>query len=276
MIKVAYENARKERKKTLDHILNVGNNMATENSGRNGFNLQELSADIGEFGNKLPSDVFDTSESSEGYFKDKTISTLQKLQDISEHKEAKMFFGFLIQKFAELAVYKEDEYEKKFCDLILKINSTDLPNKHDIIKKITNIFTRRVILELSDNKDINESKKISYEIAFNKANNYLGNINNISTEISKSAQIEENPQIIARRIKDIIDVLISGFSTEAKHHAYPNIRNKVMMLNPFQLSQKKAPGGAAIGVSISLIKNILNGKDPFFIRLVIANLGRIL
>jgi len=58
--------------------------------------------------------------------------------------------------------------------------------------------------------------------------------------------------------------------------AYPNIRDKVNGLKIQELQHKKSPGGASIGVSISLIKNILNGRDPMFIAAVIAELNRIL
>lgn len=58
-------------------------------------------------------------------------------------------------------------------------------------------------------------------------------------------------------------------SPQSQQKAFPNIKNKINDLNEIDMSQKKQPGGSAIGVSISLVKNILNGHDPYFIRLVI-------
>ena len=92
----------------------------------------------------------------------------------------------------------------------------------------------------------------------------------------KSASIYENPRVVADYIKGIIDVLVARFQPEARARSYPNIRNRLRNLNPSELSGKKSPGGAAIGAAISLIKNILNGRDPHFINLVITNLTRVL
>lgn len=84
----------------------------------------------------------------------------------------------------------------------------------------------------------------------------------------------QNPQYVASQIKQIIDVMISKMSLEAQNRAYPNLSQKIQSLNPHELSMKKTPGGASIGLSISLVKNILNGKDPFFIKLVMDELSR--
>ena len=92
----------------------------------------------------------------------------------------------------------------------------------------------------------------------------------------KESQISlpNNPQYVASRIKQIIDVMVGKMSLEAQYRAYPNISARVQSLNPHELSMKKSPGGASIGMSISLVKNILNGKDPFFIKLVMDELSK--
>lgn len=83
-----------------------------------------------------------------------------------------------------------------------------------------------------------------------------------------------DPKFVAKQIINIIDVLIGGMSPEAQQRAYPNLREKIKDLNAFDMSQKRKPGGSSIGVSIGLVKNILNSRDPHFIRMVIDQIGR--
>lgn len=86
----------------------------------------------------------------------------------------------------------------------------------------------------------------------------------------------DNPKFVAEQIRDIIDVMLSRMSIPAQQRAYPNMRAKIKNLPVDDMAKKKNPGGAAIGVSIGLVKNILNGKDPLFIRMVLNELIGIL
>ncbi len=86
----------------------------------------------------------------------------------------------------------------------------------------------------------------------------------------------ENPKYVAEQIRDIIDVMIGKMSLEARQKAYPNLKGKLNQLNVHEMSTKKTVGGSSIGASISLVKNILNGKDPYFIKMVIDELERTL
>ena len=85
-----------------------------------------------------------------------------------------------------------------------------------------------------------------------------------------------NPKFVADQIRDILDVMIGRMSMEAQVRAYPNLRKRIADLPIIEMSQKKHPGGAAIGVSIGLIKNILNGRDSVFINAVIKELIKVL
>lgn len=94
--------------------------------------------------------------------------------------------------------------------------------------------------------------------------------------IKEARGFPENPKFVAQQIRDIIDVMIGRMSPGAQRRAYPNLRGRIRNLPVSDITVKKNPGGASIGVSIGLVKNILNGRDPFFIKAVIDELGRIL
>ena len=83
-----------------------------------------------------------------------------------------------------------------------------------------------------------------------------------------------DPKFVADKIRDIIDVMIGRMSLEGQQKSYPNLRAKIQELNVSEMAGKRQPGGASVGMSMSLVKNILNGRDPYFIKMVIDELGR--
>ena len=86
----------------------------------------------------------------------------------------------------------------------------------------------------------------------------------------------QSPIYVAETIKNVIEVMLSRMSQEARIRSGPNLISKLQKLSIPEMSNKKSPGGASIGVSISLVKNILNGRDPAFIRLVLSELSNLL
>lgn len=87
---------------------------------------------------------------------------------------------------------------------------------------------------------------------------------------------ETDPKYVAEEVAKIVRIIISKMSIESQNRARINIKNRTLMLNPQDMSQKKTPAGASIGTSIALIKNILNGRDGYFIKLVIDELTKLL
>jgi len=87
---------------------------------------------------------------------------------------------------------------------------------------------------------------------------------------------ETDPKYVAEEVAKIVRIIISKMSLESQNRARINIKNRTLMLNPQDMSQKKTPAGASIGTSIALIKNILNGRDGYFIKLVIDELTKLL
>ena len=93
--------------------------------------------------------------------------------------------------------------------------------------------------------------------------------------MNKLSQLNNNnPTYVAERIYDIISIMVSSMPYENWGNSYRSINEKINEMNVLEISNKKSPGGASIGVSISLIKNILNSKDPYFIRLVLDELSK--
>lgn len=94
--------------------------------------------------------------------------------------------------------------------------------------------------------------------------------------IKTSQYRESDPKYVAEEISKIIRIIISRMSIESQNKSRINIKNRVLRLNPNEMTIKKSPAGASIGTSIALIKNILNGKDGYFIRAVMDELVKLL
>ncbi len=95
----------------------------------------------------------------------------------------------------------------------------------------------------------------------------------MSNSIKKESQLlEHNAIYVAEELHKIIKIMINRMSPEARQRSLKNVSSKIEEFNVMEISNKRAPGGAAIGVSLSLIKNVLNGKDPYFINVVLSDL----
>ena len=90
----------------------------------------------------------------------------------------------------------------------------------------------------------------------------------------KSAQFDNNPAYVSEQLYNIILVMMSRMPQERVRDSYNSVVEKINDINILEVSNKKTVGGAPIGVSISLVKNMLNGKDPYFIRLVLDDLTK--
>ena len=82
----------------------------------------------------------------------------------------------------------------------------------------------------------------------------------------------QDPKYVAESIRNIVRILISKMSIEAQTRAKASLVQKIKNFNVIEMSNKKSPGGASIVTSITVMKNILNSKDPYFINLVILEL----
>jgi len=95
----------------------------------------------------------------------------------------------------------------------------------------------------------------------------------MSDKLKKHSQLlEQNPVYVAEQLHRMIQVMISRMSPESRNKSYQNVSSKLEDFNVVEIASKKAPGGAAIGVSLGLVKNVLNGKDPYFINTVLKEL----
>jgi len=88
----------------------------------------------------------------------------------------------------------------------------------------------------------------------------------------KSQMLESDPIYVAEELHKIIKIMVNRMSFETRRRSFDNISNRIGDFNTVEIANKKSPGGASIGVSLGLVKNVLNGRDPYFINLVLQEL----
>ena len=174
------------------------------------------------------------------------------------------FCDFLIKKVAENNNY----YFEKFGELLSKIYEASKLNADRNIKRVTEKFYKKYNFGLQKGMSAKDASRTGYNSALIEFKKIVKNY-----ELNKSAQLREtDPVYVADQLMNVIKIMITRLKFESRPNAFRSIRNKLEDFNVIEMSNKRAPGGAVIGVSLALIKNMLNARDPYFINMVVDEL----
>ena len=88
----------------------------------------------------------------------------------------------------------------------------------------------------------------------------------------KAQALENDPIYVAEELSKIIHIMLNKISPEKRPGSFVNVKKKLTKFNVMDMYSKKNPGGVALGVSLGLVKNVLNGKDPYYINTVLQEL----
>ena len=80
---------------------------------------------------------------------------------------------------------------------------------------------------------------------------------------------KKNPAEVGMALANIIKILMEKLPHDRKS-SLENMRNKISRLNPNEIALSAMPETAAYGQSITLIKTLLNGYSPEYIKQVIS------
>ena len=190
-------------------------------------------------------------------FDDLSKILLELSDSLDKKREYAMadFSDFLIIKISEI---KNKDYEKLFRMAIINLANSDVINPSDIIQSAVVRYSNMVSGGNSEESAYNDAVKILF------LNDKV---------INKSAQIlEMNPTYVADQLHKIIKIMLAKISPEKRSGSFKNVAEKLSDFNVLEISNKKAPGGAAIGASLGLVKNVLNSKDSYFVNVVLKEL----
>lgn len=177
------------------------------------------------------------------------------------------FAHFLIKKVGSA---KHFSYDKKFNELMIKISQSDLPNVNNLLLHLTRLFNNKYLNNLNSGHNRYDSKRLSYDDVVKVAEQYASSQEYSNIRVAQD--LTSSPQFVANKIYDVISVMVNRMSVKSRPGAYKSIGEKLKNFNVIEIANKNSPGGASIGVSLSLIKNILNGRDGHFIKMVIDEL----
>ncbi len=233
-------------------VINYSDETATENAGRASFIMP---GDTRPISSGLPPE-FEDKLNQDNLKKNLLFLKSKRLNKIESN-----FVSFLLKKVSEDK--EEIPYEKIFMKDMYDIFNSSEVRAMEIVNDLTVIFSEYSTKLISDGIDKNLAIKNAYFYVKEKY------------PIKKNAQVnEKDPKFVAKYVAYIILIMISKFSTKSSANARANLRRRISNMNIQDMSNKKAPAGAAIGTSIALVKNILNGKDPYFIKTVIDEIQR--
>jgi hypothetical protein len=91
----------------------------------------------------------------------------------------------------------------------------------------------------------------------------------VTGELRKLAQAATDlgdPTFAGRAISEIVKFLMRKIPYERRPHSMMSMRQKILELDEYEMASKKSPVTASMGQSITLIKTLLNGKEPAYIR----------
>lgn len=170
-------------------------------------------------------------------------------------------FSLIINKISESI-----DYEKRLKNFIIKVYESDHFDKTNNIKNIVSNYFEYKKMYINQNK----SPLAASKMAFNKSTESF--LSDYELFYKKAQYSENSPVYVAEELAAIIKIMLQRIKPESRLKSMNSIRDKIKDINIPELAGKKSPGGAAIGVTLSLIKNILMARDQFFIDAVLKEL----
>ena len=251
--KISYRSRPVEKHESTKNMpaVSIGDDNTSENAGRYGY--------------IMPGDLYPVSSGNPPEYekkidKNKLKKNLLYLKTKKLDKQSFDFVNFIFRKIAES---ENISYEKLFMKDMFDISISTETRAMEIINDLCVYFSSKIKEIIESGVEKEEAKKQAYAYVKQKY------------PIKKNAQVNErDPKFVAKYIAGIILIMISKFSMKSRLNARSNIRRRVSLMNIQEMSNKKTPAGASIGTSIALVKNILNGKDPYFIKTVIDEIQK--
>lgn len=90
--------------------------------------------------------------------------------DSKNEKKLADFSDFLLSKFAQT---KDIDYTDLYNKLMIRINNSDITNVNETLKKLTNIFSRTLLIEFNKTNDLDSANESAYKKTLHRAEQYM-------------------------------------------------------------------------------------------------------
>lgn len=179
--------------------------------------------------------------------------------------------------FAELckpnySMYKFAQEDVTYSSLMRTIKKE---YSEDVLREFRQIYKDSFDSALLDEESDPES--IALDAAIDFLNDYDDDLDKTSKviEILKIADGKlGNPQDVGIYLADLIRFILRRIDPNSRAKTINNLKQKVLNLNEREIAAKKMPPGASIGQSLVIVKHLLFGKDPQYVREVLNNISQ--
>jgi len=140
----------------------------------------------------------------------------------------------------------------------------------DEVERFRKIFKKEFDKALIDNEE--EPEQIAIEKALQFID--LNKLSYLTEGLAKLGAAElGNPKDVGIYLASLIKFILRKISDKNRNKSIKNLKNKIYLLNEYELAGKKLPPAASIGQSLVIIKHLLFGKDPAYIRAVLNSIA---
>lgn len=189
----------------------------------------------------------------------------------------------------EYIVYSSDGFKIKNCDSLVEaedilvyakevelsysaiMRELNKNNKEDI-EQFRRVFKKtfdEANIEGLENADkialMTAIKSINY---LNKEAKFYNRMYKLASEITEIG----DPDTAGKGIASIVKFLLKKIDPMNRQQTTNKLRDRIWRLNEIEMASKKSPKSASIGQSVAFIKNVLNGRDPKYIREVLRHI----
>lgn len=172
----------------------------------------------------------------------------------------------------EFFKHKKASENDTYTSILRQLNKDHDPA---VVREFRQIFKNTFDDALLQGKDDPEG------LAFDAAMKFFNTLND--DVIKKNFYVEKflhkyagnelgNPQDVGSYLANLIKFIMRKISSQNRSKSIHNLKNKIYMLNEFELASKKMPPAASIGQSLVIIKHLMFGKDPLYVRQVLNSI----
>ena len=203
--------------------------------------------------------------------KGKNLGTCDSLSEAEERLRQVEYFKHKKDSSLENELIKNaEDIELSYSAIMRDLNK----NNKDDIEKFRLVFKKT--FDEANIEGLEEPERIAL-IAAMKGINYNPNkkeakLTNRMFKLANKITDIGNPEEAGRGIASIVKFLLKKIDPITRAQSTSKLRDRIWNLNELEIASKKSPNSASIGQSISFVKNVLNGRDPKYIREVLRNI----
>lgn len=166
--------------------------------------------------------------------------------------------------------YHKASKEETYSSLTRSIKDKYSP---EVLKEFRTIYKNTFDQALLDNETNPEDLSLQ---AVQQFLHELGDdtaIASLSLSLVKQADELGTPDAVGLYLSNLIRFIFRRISSLNRNKSINNIKRKILALDEYNIAVKKLPPAASIGQGLVIIKHLMFGKDPAYIRQVLNSIA---